>query len=509
MLQKYDFFNNNDANQLLIFFPGMTRTPREYELLFEQFKSDQRFSKFDAFGYRFPNSYYSNIDPSALAEKISEDVAGLKKSYQNIILVGHSVGGLIARKSLLAGVQAKLEWSKKVNRLVFLSSANRGFVPRGFLQKAGILALWVTSRGKLIRDAQRGSDWINQLRVDWATTFKQKGVTTPEVVQIRGEKDEFVEADDSADLMYFQNAHEVRIAGLDHTAFCRPGLPPDAITEIKDCFFRLFEPRKKEPEPPTMLVFLVHGIRDYAEWQESLAQEISGLDPKAMVIPVQYGYFNAFQFLSPLQRNRASRIFADKFIQAKLKHPDTSQVVIAAHSNGTYAVAKAFEKYDFFKADRLYLAGSVLPRNFNITKNIGTIRNDIANTDWAVGLLCNAIKWIDIKIGTAGFHGFKNIPPKNNNSYLEGPHGAALAPPYRSEVAKYLVNGQPIALTINRADPNPIMELVSKLAVPIFLAVLAGIGYLYVFIATTLSTPLAVIASTLLTILLITGLSSV
>jgi hypothetical protein len=327
---------------------------------------------------------------------------------------------------------------------------------------------------------------------------------------------EIVESDDSADLMYFSNAHEVKLDNINHTAFCSSEILKDkdkdnsAIKKIKDCFFHVFEKRENatpEQLPPPMLIFLVHGIRDYAEWQEALALEIYNFTKNVIIIPVQYGYFNAFQFLSPLQRNRASRIFADKYIQAKLKYPG-SKIAIAAHSNGTYAVAKAFERYNTFHADRLYLAGSVLPQNFNWANvNITTVRNDIANFDWPVGFLCNVIKCVDRQIGVAGFRGFTKT--SNNNMYLEGPHGAALAPPYRSEVAKFLATGEPTSLTIHKVGKNLWMEGLSILALPIFLAILTGLGYLYVAIANTFSAPFAVILSALLTILLIVGLSSI
>jgi pimeloyl-ACP methyl ester carboxylesterase len=510
MLQQHDFFINDNAVKLLVFLPGMTHSPKDYASLFEQFKTDQNFSQYDAIGYGFRNSYFSNSLPDSIAEETSKEIENIISKYSDgIILVGHSVGGLLVRKCLLAGIQSKYLWPGKVNRLILLSSTNRGFVPRGFLQKAGLMALKVSKSGELIQSAQRGSDWINGLRFDWSLL----GGKAPYVVQIRGKEDEVVEADDSADLLYFPNAHEVLLDEVNHRAFCRlGGLTPKAISIIKDCFFKDFPAREPERMQtlPSMLIFLVHGIRDYAEWQEALSQEIAKIDKNAMVIPVQYGYFNAFQFLSPLQRNRASRIFADKYLQATLKYPNT-EVAIAAHSNGTYAVAQAFLRHTFIKADRLYLAGSVLPQKFDWTtlkndERLDVFRNDIANLDWPVGLVCNAIKWIDPRIGVGGFHGFTKIDP--NNMYLQGSHGAALAPPYRSEVAKFLVSGKPEQLTIQKVGESPTMKILSILALPILLAVLAVIMCLYGFIAANFSAPFAVIASALLTVFLIVGLSS-
>jgi pimeloyl-ACP methyl ester carboxylesterase len=504
MFQKDKLLNNDKAVQLLIFLPGMNRTTKNnYKPLFEKFNADQIFSDCDAIGYSFQNSYFSNVDPNRISEEIAKDLEIISTNYRNIILIGHSVGGLLVRKCLLLAIQERYRWPEKVNRLVLLSSANRGFVPRGFFQKLGLLALETIGRGKLLKSAQRGSNWINQLRIDWSESFNGKA---PDVIQIRGDEDEFVEADDSADLMYYLNAYEEKLKGVNHRAFCGSQLPQEAIETIKKCFFCKFNKRKSKPSIPSMLIFLVHGIRDYAEWQEALAQEIAELDPKAMVIPVQYGYFNAFQFMFRLQRNRASRIFIDKYIQAILKYPK-SKVAIAAHSNGTYAVAEAFQKHSFIKADILYLAGSVLPQNFNWTgMKIGSFRNDVANFDWPVGFLCKIIRIWDTKIGLAGFCGFTFM--NSNNLYLKGSHGAALAPPYRSEIAKFLVTGQPTELNVQKAGENRLMSILSKLAVPFFFTIIAGIGYLYILIATTLSIPFAVMASILLTVLLIVGLSS-
>ena len=510
-LEKDFIFGNENEENLLVFIPGMTLKPEDYKSLFSRLKSDKNFLKYYAIGFGFNNYWYSNTDPNQIAKDISDAIEGISSKYKKIILVGHSAGGLLVRKCLITAVQHTYTWSKKVDRLVLLSSTNRGFVIRDFLENALLFGSQAIGIGKLYQHFQRGSDWVNQLRIDWSTNFKEYEVNVPLVVQIRGEEDEFVESDDSADLLYFENAYEVTLKNVDHSAFCKTELSDENIAIIQNCFFRVnFKKRKSKKNLPPMLVFLVHGIRDYAEWQEALAQEIVDINPNALVIPVQYGYFNAFQFLSPLQRSRPSRIFADKYIQAKLKYPQ-SEVAIAAHSNGTYAVAKAFDNHNFIKADRLYLAGSVLPRGFDWAEildqdRLGVFRNDIANSDWPVGFLCGAIKWMDWRIGDAGFRGFRKIEP--NNKYLKGPHGAALSPPYRSEVAQFLVSGEPQKLTLGKVDKNWLMVLVNILALPIFLGVIAGIVYLYKLIAIYFSASSAVTASAMLTILIITILSS-
>lgn len=227
------------------------------------------------------------------------------------------------------------------------------------------------------------------------------------------------------------------------------------------------------------VVFLIHGIRDYGEWQDSLGTKIrevaagNQLDLRE-VVAVRYGYFNAFQFLFSGERQRATRTFLDLYTQTKARHPDAC-CHAAAHSNGTYVVGTALLKSEFIKIENLYLAGSVLHPEFDWAdiyqsrRLTGNIRSDRAARDWPVGVLCWSInglnygivrlflgqaisKWLGDRtpwqyLGSGGVDGFKPFPDSTTklteNAFLPGDHGEGLRPKYHDEIAQFLFFGAP------------------------------------------------------------------
>ena len=190
------------------------------------------------------------------------------------------------------------------------------------------------------------------------------------------------------------------------------------------------------------------------------------------------------------QRAWCIRSFADFYIQECAKTDIRDKIIVAAHSNGTYAFAHAMQKFPDIRVDRAYLAGSVLPRRFrwnDLARQIGEIRNDRANWDWPVGCLCNGLRflpWLWGMIGTGGFLGFIPPParasggrtvPIQDNSYLDGDHGAAFQPRYHEDLANYLITGSPAKLK-SRAELKRSMRFlhaISYLIVPFALLSIA------------------------------------
>lgn len=221
------------------------------------------------------------------------------------------------------------------------------------------------------------------------------------------------------------------------------------------------------------VIFLIHGIRDYGDWQENIEYQIRRLvdlqqnqeghkecsssqtDPK--VIPIRYGYFNALQFLLPSERRRVVRSFSDEYYRVMTRYPDLKQANthVYAHSNGTFVFAEALQRYEDIKVNRVLLGGSVLPTQFNWsrllnkTQQVKQVINYAANADMPTGLLCRGLSfpWISkpwLGIGPAGTDGFRELMNQESHSanyFLEGDHGATLQPgnhnPFR--IACYLL----------------------------------------------------------------------
>lgn len=155
---------------------------------------------------------------------------------------------------------------------------------------------------------------------------------------------------------------------------------------------------------PTHVVVLIHGIRTQAPWTETVA-EIVAHQCDATVIPLRYGYFDLFRFLSPVftRRRPVRRILRElRDIQRLYPH---SQISVIAHSFGTYALCQALQEPDM-RLNRLVLCGCIVSPDFHWDQHAAQINarvlNDCGTHDiWPV--LARAVTWGYGATGTFGF----------------------------------------------------------------------------------------------------------
>jgi hypothetical protein len=110
----------------------------------------------------------------------------------------------------------------------------------------------------------------------------------------------------------------------------------------------------------TEVVLLIHGIRDFAEWQDMVSTVLTEI-PNIEVCPLKYGRFDAFRFWFPIWTRGAPvtkllwriREARDSFSNAKLS--------VIAHSFGTYAIGKILKDNPDVHLHRLILCGAILP----------------------------------------------------------------------------------------------------------------------------------------------------
>ena len=144
----------------------------------------------------------------------------------------------------------------------------------------------------------------------------------------------------------------------------------------------------------TLVAFVVHGIRDYGTWLGTLEKEILKLDPAARVWRRRYPYFSILNFLRPEDRKaKVDRLVRD-YADHRVAFPNAA-FVCGGHSNGTYILANAMLEYRGLRFERVFLAGSVLPQEFDWRTigrrgQVGSMRNDMANADIPVGFFCAA-----------------------------------------------------------------------------------------------------------------------
>jgi hypothetical protein len=496
--------------------------------------------------FRFYGHYISGRSPDALAQLLCKDLETIAGDYEEIYLTGHSFGVLLLRKAILLNIDAKavvaardeektrvngydvtkagmLNWLGKVKRVVLLAGTNRGFrVPDGmrWLESlARLLTLFFYSRlGSLALDCIRGASWVTQLRMDWIKIFSKPVRPNLEIVQVRGRNDKLVDAEDGIEIFQFSQAPEIAIDYAGHGHFSLivkkdPRKHGPVMVKVKAAITEAFgefkeiqkeypdKPQLAYPKPPEIVVFLIHGIRDFADWHDVLGYRIrkvaqdaklAGVEP----VSITYGYFSAFQFLLPVARRSCLRALVDRYVQYKAWNPDTVFHAIG-HSNGTYVIGRSLVEYGFVEFQNIYCAGSVLPVSFpwgefmdkNSPRVTGSVRNDCANRDLPVGVLCWLLRylgwwitfwwpfkvfnrllgelvggpapkgrprsdWLYADLGSAGVDGFEaqgvSSQRLQNNRWFDGGHGCALEFNHHENIVNFILH--------ESTTPNPFLK---------------------------------------------------
>ena len=285
-----------------------------------------------------PFGVFSTQDPyvvvADLIKQVDDAWEAKEKSgspYEDVVLVGHSIGSLFVRKLYVAAsgetadapfepalvnrltelqasdIKKPRKWAAATERVILLAGLNSGWTIshhmtplRGIAFSAG---LWlgrvvhdVSGRNLIIMSAHRGAPFITQLRLQWlAMRAKQKATGgTPsgaKVVQLLGTIDDLVPPDDNvdpvtgSDFVYldvpFTNhvnitkmdsheEHGVRRAEAFKRALIDNNLAPGIGAPVA---VTEYEVRRPEPDV-TDVVFVVHGIRDEGYWTEKIARRV-------------------------------------------------------------------------------------------------------------------------------------------------------------------------------------------------------------------------------------------
>lgn len=185
--------------------------------------------------------------------------------------------------------------------------------------------------------------------------------------------------------------------------------------------------QEREDRGSIHLVVLIHGIRDFGEWEDSVKRVLKGI-PGIKVVPLGYEYYDPLRFLVPAlfqrgpQRTIAMNIKQEK---KKLEKKGYSKVKVSvvAHSFGTHVILGILDDDQNADLDleNLILCGAVLPRLYNFRKIMPMVKNRILNF---VG--CRDIWPVMAKIstfgyGSAGTFGFQGAGP--DNLYFDFGHG--------------------------------------------------------------------------------------
>jgi pimeloyl-ACP methyl ester carboxylesterase len=423
-------------------------------------------------------------------------IADQGKCYDSVMLVGYSMGSITVR-ALFAhgwgynslaqskGVGPKEEprpWAKAVTRVVLLAGVNRGWsadspvsLSQRILFALGnpLLAVWPFGR-PCVLDIRRGAPFLTAMRLDWLRLKANfpADINFPPVIQLLGTQDDIVNPNDNLDFFTGHDFFYIEVPGSGH--FDILDLTPGrtflsgrdigearreaialAVTGSADALKR----RSQSPEFLTEdshfrevdqtinhAIFIVHGIRDRGFWTKKIGREIRLLADKrkerVKIVNPSYGYFPIGQFILRWSRLEKVEWLMDKYVEVKRLYPNAI-ISFIGHSNGTYLLANALERYPFVTFHRVVFAGSMVRRNFPWAKFIGNqvqrAFNIVASRDTVlagVPLLLQPIHFFDI--GTAGLTGFKSKTVRDLR-FVHGDHDAGIGEDMWADLARLVL----------------------------------------------------------------------
>ncbi|MES2468997.1 MAG: cyclic nucleotide-binding domain-containing protein [Verrucomicrobiota bacterium] len=241
-------------------------------------------------------------------------------------------------------------------------------------------------------------------------------------------------------------------------------------TEIAD---RLRQ-RNSFIQPDKRLVILVHGIRTRAEWQDMVCKELSGESTK--LVPIKYGFLDAFRFWCPIwTRLKAVDEIQSKISRAMHQHPGF-EIIVIAHSFGTYAITEILKRNPLIQISRLILCGGIVPNSFEwhkISHRPMLIVNDCGSEDiWPV--LARSCSW---GYGSSGVYGFGT--PEVQDRFSKKSHSGFFEEGFVREYWKPFVDSGVVCKTeANREsspywksalDATPLQWIIVLISVTIFL----------------------------------------
>jgi len=184
----------------------------------------------DILAPEYPAALFSNVNLTEQAIQIVDEITqqydSPGKSYETIILIGHSLGALLVRMvylvarghapgseySRLGLQQLEKRWWDKVERLILFAGMNRGWGlescpdymswPMYYLCRFLLLFEWLLPEdfGRMIRSCRRGAPFVVNLRLQWMKLEREEPMSFPLTIQLLGESDSIVQKTDSIDL---------------------------------------------------------------------------------------------------------------------------------------------------------------------------------------------------------------------------------------------------------------------------------------------------------------------
>jgi pimeloyl-ACP methyl ester carboxylesterase len=290
----------------------------------------------------YPAGLLSNADPIDITETlldiVDQAVEFRGDSYQEIIMIGHSLGALILRKMYSFAMGQTDDntihlsalprtWVGKISRLILLAGSNRGWDlsqrPKHMPWHRYITAYIFSKITKLfqlaslIHSIQRGSPFVSNLRIQWIRLVHNNSHLLPLTVQLLGTLDDVVSLDDDIDIKgtisfrYLQVPNTGHLSILDFSGEWgerRQKIFRKALTQDPEELHSDFVEPLRPDNDVEHVIFVMHGIRDQGFWTEEIRHQIRQIERqehhRIEVINSGYGYFPMLLFLFLWERQK-------------------------------------------------------------------------------------------------------------------------------------------------------------------------------------------------------------
>ena len=491
-LRCHDYPVRPDADELVVMVPGYATGAKSLEGVREAIGEIRPKADILVFEYNRSGYPFSNGDAFRIAERMDEEIAARheKQHYKQIFLLGYSMGALLVRKAYVYGcgsvadsptwggeapaLKPPRDWVKHVARFVLLAGMNRGWNPaHRNLLGFGLFFARCTHTALLVRQGMRGEPFVANLRLQWMEVMRtadKKEIPRPRVIQLLGDQDDVVSKEDSKDVTVAHDFIWVTVNNTGHREMCQVGDSgtalerkrkiqlafgnDEAIDELKRTNSVL---ELNKDEAVKTVVFVLHGIRDMGEWtsefKEPLQKAYFAKYPSGNKLHVHcasYGHFGMGPFLLFGDRQKNVRWFMDQVTELTARFPNLQDIHFIGHSNGTYVLASALDKYRTLRVKHVVLAGSVVRTDFNWDKfasRVTGVRNYVGSKDCVVGFLPRLFelpffRFCNRDIGSAGFNGFESgFVREMETRFIRGGHGAALVPANVPSIVDFVIEG--------------------------------------------------------------------
>lgn len=524
---------------LIVLVPNHLGDPQYLQPIKELLREMPEFKNAYWHDFCYKEPWYSNKNPEVIARDLAAEIDNLyfknKAELGDVVLAGHSMGTAILRRAYLDAKGfgeiggSSQEWANHVKRIILMGAFGRGFdikrLPGNMLLL--VRPLLILSKlfgfGKMRRSIMIGADFIGNLRVDWIRFNNCKNISKPQVVHLLGTDDSYVKLEDIIDIEQFPEAIPVSVSKATHASVVSIDSPDSRIAIVRAFQGESVASRSVTPSGSDDVYFFMHGIRSSKSCFQEIASRVGKLYEADLTlkgkrtlkpIPSTYGFLSIRGFLNPSYRNSFVPWFIDYYAEELAKNPN-AKFYYAGHSNGTYILGEALARIHGMKFERIYLAASVLPQDYDWEKVIednkqvlDKVRSDMGSKDWAVGILAKTLHSLGMqKIGSSGYDYFKygstnhlveNVIPGGHDAMLRMTKKSAvngkpdkldtgeIPDPPADSIAKFLVFGEPDALETQGVPDLPSIlykfgNVLLPLGVFVFVLLLLAVWHLPVF----------------------------